>query len=162
VVAFFPAVLMPTWLRFRCEPWRSPTNVDVGWLTGACLVARRDFLLELGPFDERIHLYGEDLDLGIRARRTGARNVYSPDVARVVHLGDRSSQRRFADSGLELSIRNRRLVVQAGFGRGRERFDFGLQVVYHALRWVAKRMLRRDCTREQRWLTTASRLARQQ
>ena len=158
--AVAPAAILPNPLRVRCEPWRAQSRVEVGWLTGACLVARRDVLLGLGPFDEAIELYGEDMDLGVRAQRSGIASVYAPDVARLVHLGDRSSARRYADAGLAASIRNRRRVVRARFGRGRAWYDFAGQIVYHALRYAVKRAAGRDFGREERWLRTTARLTR--
>src|SRR2546423_122027 len=83
VNALFPAILLPRPLRFRCEPWRAPRTREVAWLTGACIAARRELLLELGPFDEKMHLFSEDMDLGMRARERRIRSVFAPDVARV-------------------------------------------------------------------------------
>jgi N-acetylglucosaminyl-diphospho-decaprenol L-rhamnosyltransferase len=153
VVAIAPAAALPRSIRYRCEPWRSPQTLEAGWLNGACIASRRDVLLTLGPFDERLHLYSEDMDLGLRARAAGVPSVFAPDVASVVHLGDRSSGRRFADAGLALSIRNRRRVVRWRRGAARERYDFAGQCVYHVLRYGVKRLLRRDFTRERQWLT---------
>jgi GT2 family glycosyltransferase len=160
VDAVVPGRVMPRRLKARCEPWRSPTTLRVGWLNGACIAAPRDVLVQLGPFDESIHLYAEDMDLGIRAQVAGVPSLFAPDVARVLHLGDRSSSRRFADAGLALTIRNRRDVVRRRRGRTRELYDFAFQGVYHVTRYVAKRVLRKDFSREQRWLKTAARQAR--
>jgi N-acetylglucosaminyl-diphospho-decaprenol L-rhamnosyltransferase len=158
--AVAPASILPHGLRIRCEPWRAERRVGVGWLTGACVVAKREVFLRLGPFDERIHLYGEDMDLGVRARKAGVASIYAPDVARVVHLGDRSAARRYADAGLAASIVNRRRIVRLRFGRGRACYDFVGQVVYHALRYAVKRVVGRDFGREERWLRTMARVAR--
>ena len=160
LITVVPGAAMPTSLCIRCAPWRSSANVDAGWLTGACVVGQREVLLELGPFDERIYLYSEDMDLGIRAGRAGVPSRYAPQTARVVHLGDRSSARRFADAGLELSIRNRRVIVRDHYGRMREWYDLGIQFAYHGLRWMARRALRRDSSREGQWLATAARSIR--
>jgi GT2 family glycosyltransferase len=158
--ALMPSALMPSRIRIACEPWRATLKTEVAWLTGACIAAPRDVLLELGPFDERLHLYGEDMDLGLRAGRAGTRSLFVPEVARVVHLCDRSSGKRFSDAGLELTIANRRRVVSWRYGRTRAAYDFVTQFVYQALRLAAKRMMRRDTTRESRWLQTAIRLSR--
>jgi N-acetylglucosaminyl-diphospho-decaprenol L-rhamnosyltransferase len=152
VEAVLPAVVLPTRVRVRAEPWRSARAVEVGWLTGACLAAPRETLLRLGPFDERIHLYGEDMELGLRAREQSVPSMFAPDVARVVHAGGRSASRRFADGGAAAKLRARREVVAERRGLGRARLDFGTQVAFHASRYVAKRALRRDARREQTWL----------
>ncbi len=155
VDAFIPARLMPRVVRERCEPWRASRITRVGWLTGACLAASRHILLELGPFDDWIHLYGEDLDLGVRAAMAGQSCVFAPSVARVVHLGDRSTNQRFTDGGLALTVRNRRRVVRRRLGSSRDASDFTAQVVFNVVRFVGKFLLCRDTGREQRWLRCA-------
>jgi GT2 family glycosyltransferase len=153
--AVFPATVLPHTVRVRCEPWRSPRTIDVGWLTAACIAGPRDLLLDLGPFDESIHLYGEDLDLGLRARRQGVRSIFAPDVARVVHLGGRSAERRFTDGGAARKLATRRVVVRRHVGPWRERYDFGAQLLFHATRYAAKTALGRDAQREGDWLAVA-------
>ncbi|HEX2085211.1 MAG TPA: glycosyltransferase family 2 protein [Solirubrobacteraceae bacterium] len=147
-----PAALMPKPLARRCEPWRSERDAEVGWLTGACLAAPRDILLELGPFDERIHLYSEDLDLGLRARKTGVRSLFLPTAARVVHLADRSSSQAFPDAGAGASARNRHRAVARHHGRARAAYDLAVQQAHHRVRLAAKAALRRDTSRERAWL----------
>ena len=49
------------------EPWRSGSPRAVGWAVGCAIAARTDTLRRLGPFDEAIFLYGEDMELGLRA-----------------------------------------------------------------------------------------------
>ena len=93
LVAIWPGALLPGRIRRRCEPWRYEERLPAGWLTAACLVARRDLLLEFGPFDERLVLYGEDGDLCIRAWRAGVPSLTAADVARVVHLGGARGRR---------------------------------------------------------------------
>jgi N-acetylglucosaminyl-diphospho-decaprenol L-rhamnosyltransferase len=153
--AVAPAALLPRQLRLRCEPWRSDERRDVGWLTGACLAAPRDLLLELGPFDETLDLFAEDMDLGLRARALGVRSIFAPDCGRIVHLGSRSAARRFEDDGTALKLGNRRAVVDRRLGRARERYDFAAQLAFHATRWAMKTLLRRDARAERRWLEAA-------
>ena len=51
------------------------------FLGGAVLLIRRDALDEVGRFDERFFLYGEDEDWQRRARALGWRSLFCPDVA---------------------------------------------------------------------------------
>ncbi|WP_424466751.1 glycosyltransferase family 2 protein [Pseudoclavibacter helvolus] len=54
------------------EGWRDAARpVQVPRLCGAGLFGRRDVLVKLGPFDESFFLYGEDVDLSLRAKRAG-------------------------------------------------------------------------------------------
>jgi N-acetylglucosaminyl-diphospho-decaprenol L-rhamnosyltransferase len=155
--ALVPAALLPRPLRFRCEPWRSREIREVGWLTGACIAARRDVLLELGPFDEALELYAEDLDLGLRARELGIRSFFAPNVARVVHRGGGSARQRFADDGATTKIQTRREVVRRRLGPRRELYDYGAQLVFNGTRLLAKRALGRPVERERRWFSAARR-----
>ena len=67
----------------------SPTEVD--WVSGACMVVRRETLTEISPLDERFFLYFEDADLCRRARGAGWRVFYVPDVE-VLHQTGGSSR----------------------------------------------------------------------
>ena len=64
--------------------------LEVGWLAGTCLAARRSTFHAVGGFDERYFLYNEDMALGDRFRRRGMRQVLRADLA-VEHLGGGSS-----------------------------------------------------------------------
>lgn len=147
-----PGALMPAWLAERCEPWRSRRAVEVGWLTGACIAGARDLLARLGPFDERIHLYAEDTELGLRAKAAGVPSLFLPETARVVHLGDRSSAQLSSDAGVDASARNRRWVVEQHRGRLGAARDYAFQLAYHGIRYGAKRLLRRHGSDNLAWL----------
>lgn len=66
-----------------------PTAVD--WVSGACMVARREVLTKLGGFDERFFMYFEDADLCRRVRAAGWFVYYLPGVE-VVHQTGGSSR----------------------------------------------------------------------
>lgn len=51
-------------------------NHKVAVLAGACLLVKRELLLQLQGFDESYFLYGEDIDLSYRIRQTGYENHY--------------------------------------------------------------------------------------
>ena len=61
----------------------------VDWVTGACLLARRDALLAAGLFDERYFMYEEDVDLCAALRARGGTILFTPH-AKVVHRRGRS------------------------------------------------------------------------
>jgi N-acetylglucosaminyl-diphospho-decaprenol L-rhamnosyltransferase len=68
---------------------RSVATVDirpheVGFCSGAALVVRRDAWDDVGGFDERYFMYGEDLDLSLRLRLAGWGVGIAP-AARVAH-----------------------------------------------------------------------------
>jgi N-acetylglucosaminyl-diphospho-decaprenol L-rhamnosyltransferase len=66
-----------------------PTKVD--WVSGACMVVRRETLEGISPLDERFFLYFEDADLCRRAREAGWPVFYLPDVE-VLHQTGGSSR----------------------------------------------------------------------
>lgn len=76
--------------RYRSEQADPETPRDAGWLSGACLLVRRDAFRALGGFDVDYFMYFEDVDLGRRLGSSGYRNVYSPD-ATVIHAGGHST-----------------------------------------------------------------------
>ncbi len=75
VSALVPPAALPRRLRPGLDPWRSTRPRRVGWPVGACIAARTETLRSLGPFDTDIFLYGEDLDLGLRAADARHRDV---------------------------------------------------------------------------------------
>ena len=66
--------------------------VVVDWVSGACMLARRDALQQVKGFDERYFLYWEDADLCRRLRGAGYHVKYVPG-ATAVHLVAHSSKR---------------------------------------------------------------------
>lgn len=65
---------------------------EVDWVTGACLLLRRDAARDAGFFDERFFMYEEDVDLCAALRARGGRVLFTPH-AEVVHRRGRSVAR---------------------------------------------------------------------
>jgi N-acetylglucosaminyl-diphospho-decaprenol L-rhamnosyltransferase len=59
---------------------------DVGWLSGSCLVIRREAFEAVGGFDEGFFMFMEDVDLCRRLGRLGWRCRWVPEAV-VTHLG---------------------------------------------------------------------------
>lgn len=71
--------------------WLDPEAAgDVVAVSGAFMLMRRAALEEVGLFDERYFMYGEDLDLCLRMREAGWAVRYWPG-AEVVHIGGGST-----------------------------------------------------------------------
>ena len=62
------------------------------WLSGACILARRDVLERLGGWDDDFFLYGEDIDLCTRIWNDGFEILFDP-AAEAVHVGGASADR---------------------------------------------------------------------
>jgi N-acetylglucosaminyl-diphospho-decaprenol L-rhamnosyltransferase len=76
---------------YRVEGDR-PAERTAGWLSGACLLLRRDAFDSIGGFDASYFMYFEDLDLGDRLGKAGWQNVYVPSAV-VTHTGGHATSR---------------------------------------------------------------------
>jgi N-acetylglucosaminyl-diphospho-decaprenol L-rhamnosyltransferase len=79
--------------RYRMDDLDATVVTEVDWVSGACFLARRRAVEELGGFDEAYFMYAEDADLCWRARRAGWGVVYVPEAV-VTHLQGVSTARR--------------------------------------------------------------------
>jgi N-acetylglucosaminyl-diphospho-decaprenol L-rhamnosyltransferase len=68
----------------------APLRVD--WVSGACMLLRRDAFDAVGGFDGGYFMYFEDMDLCLRLARAGWRVLFDPG-AEVVHAGGNSTRK---------------------------------------------------------------------
>jgi GT2 family glycosyltransferase len=85
--------------RFRGElllggHWDHNRERRVPMLSGAAILVRRTVIEEVGGFDERFHMYGEDNEWCLRILRAGWDMVFQPDAV-VLHHGAQSSLQRW-------------------------------------------------------------------
>ena len=73
--------------------------------TGACLMVRRSVFDEVGGFDERLPVVGNDVDLGLRLLQRGYRNAWTPHSVLVHH--ESASRSDVAIVGDETTMRVR-------------------------------------------------------
>jgi N-acetylglucosaminyl-diphospho-decaprenol L-rhamnosyltransferase len=143
--AFVPALvhppLLPRPIRERVEPFRARSPRTVGWAVAACLAATTRTLRQLGPFDPAIHLFAEDMDLCLRARRAGMPTILHPDLE-LSHTGGHSVLRE--GEPFELLARRRREVIEATQGRRARDLDDAAQALTFATRALVKRPNRRE------------------
>jgi N-acetylglucosaminyl-diphospho-decaprenol L-rhamnosyltransferase len=78
----------------------APAERTAGWLSGSCLLLRRDAFDAVGGFDADYFMYFEDLDLGERLTAAGWQNVYVPSAV-VAHIGGHATSRDFSRMALE-------------------------------------------------------------
>lgn len=149
VSALLPPTALPGAARLAADPWLASGPRPVGWAVGACLAARTDLLRRLGPFDEDIFLYGEDLDLCLRAAEHGVETWFWSH-ARVLHHHGHATRRD--GERFELLARQRREVVERRLGPARRRRDDAAQMVTFASRAALKTLLGRPVERERRQL----------
>ena len=85
------------------------TSLDVAWPDGCAAMYRKSMLDSIGGFDEDFFAYGDDAELGLRARIAGWQCAYAPRAVVRHHRGStlgKNSARR-----LELIERNRVLLA---------------------------------------------------
>lgn len=84
---------------------RKPRDVD--WVSGACLLVRRDDAESVGLLDERFFMYAEDVDFCASIRARGRHVLFYP-AAQVIHLRGRS--RATASAATERAYRRSQLA----------------------------------------------------
>ena len=81
---------------FKFGRWHHRETRDVGWVTGACLMIRRQALDAAGSLDDGIFMCFEDLEWCMRLRAVGWRIEYVPGT-QVVHLEGQSISQRLGE-----------------------------------------------------------------
>lgn len=75
---------------YRLEDRPDDVTQEVDWVTGACMLVRREVWEQVGAFDERFFMYSEELDWCRRIVAAGWHIVYLP-TATVIHYEGASS-----------------------------------------------------------------------
>jgi N-acetylglucosaminyl-diphospho-decaprenol L-rhamnosyltransferase len=127
--AVLPGAILPA----AVQPWRAKTPRRVGWAVGCCLAARTETLRALGPFDEEVFLYAEDLDLGLRAAARGVETWLRPE-ARVLHHGAHSTASAYGGEHFDLLARRRLEAVEKLRGRRAAVRDARVLALTHLVR----------------------------
>ena len=65
-------------------------------LGGAAILVRREVVEQVGGFDDRFHMYGEDNEWCLRIKRAGWRLVFEPNAV-VIHVGAHGARQRWTD-----------------------------------------------------------------
>ena len=94
-----PARLLARYLLRRKHEVGEGETPD--WVNAAFLLLRREAYAEVGGFDERYHMYCEDVDLCLRLRGGGWR-LARADAAVVEHAARRGSHRQWRHLGWHL------------------------------------------------------------
>lgn len=96
--AFLESTLLQQWFphapalrRFYVADRSDDETQAVDWLVGACLLARREALVQVGLLDEGYFMYSEEVDWARRFAQAGWEVAYLP-TAEVLHYEGRSSE----------------------------------------------------------------------
>ena len=76
--------------------WDHNRERRVPMLSGAAILVQRPVIEEVGGFDERFHMYGEDNEWCLRILRAGWNMVFQPDAV-ILHHGAQSSLQRWTN-----------------------------------------------------------------
>ena len=117
---------------------------------GGCTLVRADLFATLGGFDDKISMFGEDVDLSWRARIAGARVVVAPS-ARVRHCEATASRQRPQPDARALQWRHELRAVLKNYGPSRRALVAAqlvalsaLEIVYFGLigkRWRVQQVI---------------------
>ena len=101
------------WTKKTGENHNSSEYTEVREIFSACAGAamyRKSLLDEIGMFDDNFFAYMEDVDLAIRSRINGYRNMLCPNAV-VYHIGSATSGSRYNEFKVRLAARNNVWVV---------------------------------------------------
>ncbi|MQA76227.1 MAG: glycosyltransferase [Solirubrobacterales bacterium] len=157
VRALVPGAVQPAALLARTEPYRLERRVAVSWLLGACIAGPTDVLRRLGPFDPALHMYGEDVDLGLRAAAAGIGSWLDPGACALFHHGQGSSvvAHGSREGWRAAGTLNWRAVLRRAYGPRREWLAWRALRLNLRLRLLAKAPLGRAGERDRRALEAA-------
>jgi N-acetylglucosaminyl-diphospho-decaprenol L-rhamnosyltransferase len=103
--------------------WRRDTVREVGTAIGSFLLVSRAVWQALGGFDARFFMYGEDVDLSLRAAAAGWRPVFVPDAVVTHELGASSDSR---PERMALVYRGKATLVRKHWPTGKRQLGLGL------------------------------------
>ena len=78
--------------EFLMSDWDRSEIREVDWVSGCCMLLRREMLNAVGMLDEGYPLFFEDVDLCYRAHQAGWKVVYFPIVEVAHHIGKSRAQ----------------------------------------------------------------------
>jgi GT2 family glycosyltransferase len=113
--------------------WDHGDERDVDWVAGAFMLLPREVFEQTGGFDERLFMYGEDMEWCQRIRDRGWRIRYFPDAS-IVHLDHSSSELRWGDARVALCLERQRDLYLARRTRAHGEAFMVVKVVGAALR----------------------------
>jgi N-acetylglucosaminyl-diphospho-decaprenol L-rhamnosyltransferase len=117
--------------------WQRDTVREVGIVTGCLLLVSRVLWEELGGFDLRFFMYGEDADLALRARQRGLRPAITPDSVVTHEVGVSSSTR---PDKLMLLFRGKATLFRKHWPAGKRQAGLALLLTGVGLRALVSRV----------------------
>ncbi|MFN8222135.1 MAG: glycosyltransferase family 2 protein [Gaiellales bacterium] len=123
--------------------WQRDTVREVDIITGCLLLVRSALWRELGGFDARYFMYGEDVDLALRARSLGYRPAITPDAVITHEIGVSSESR---PEKFRLVLQGKVTVIDQHWSPARRRLGRALLTAGVGTRALAAAVTRRGAT----------------
>ena len=121
-----------------------PAPVRVDWVSGACLLVRRDCVmydLKGMLLDPAFHMYSEETDLCLRLAKAGRATYFVPQAEVEHHYGQSSRQAQART--LCLLFRSKYVFFRKHYGRGQAMLLQGMVALTGSLKWTVFTVLRR-------------------
>ena len=113
----------------------SPDYRTVDYITGCCLLIKRQVIEKIGLMSEDYFLYYEDVDWSLKAQSAGFKCIFVP-AAKIWHKGSKSSV-EFSASYIYYHIRNG-LILAARFAPGYIKPFVHLDVLWRIFKQIIK------------------------
>ena len=81
--------------EFVSFAYKGTEPIKVDWVSGACMIVRKEAIVDVNGFDEKFFLYWEDTDLCKRLKDSGWDIIYYPSAKILHHAGKSSNTRPF-------------------------------------------------------------------
>ena len=115
--------------------WDHSTERDVDWVIGAFMLLPREVFERTGGFDERLFMYGEDMEWCQRIRDSGLRIRYFPQ-AEIIHRDHSSAEMRYGDGRAALCLHRQHDLFRERHGAMHARAFMTVRVMGAGLRAV--------------------------
>ena len=120
--ALFPT--SKTFAKYHLGHLSKDENHEVDILVGCYMMVPTKLLLEVGGFDPRYFMYGEDIDLSYELKKTGKKNIYFSE-SKIIHYKGESTKRG--------SLNYVRMFYQAMILFAQKQFSGGAAWAYKSL-----------------------------
>jgi GT2 family glycosyltransferase len=115
--------------------WDYAEERDVDWVAGAFMLLPRVVFERTRGFDERLFMYGEDMEWCYRIRDHGWRVRYYPDAS-IIHYDHASSELRWGNERVVICLQRQRDIYTERKGALRGRALMLLHVIGATLRTI--------------------------
>lgn len=113
--------------------WAHDEEQDVDWVAGAFMLMPRKVFEATGGFDERLFMYGEDLEWCYRIQDAGWRIRYFPDAA-ILHHDHASSDLLWGDKRITVCLQRQRDIYRERHGAVNGALLLAVRITGQALR----------------------------